>query len=111
MLIGCGFRFTIDAHYLLPPGMGHARKNARLRGSCVVLVFQNACNWDLLMAESTQQKATRIVVADNSHRQNIDPEVREIVGGVRSATGNNDAFAMAKDEHRRLSRHARNFPD
>jgi hypothetical protein len=77
----------------------------------VSLIFQNARDWNLFVAKGAQQKPASIVVANDSDRQDVNTQISEVIRGIRATTGNNRAFAMAKDEHWGLARHARDFTD
>ena len=61
------------------------------------------------MAECLKQHASRLIITDDSHRQNVDAQIREIVDCVRAAAGNDAAFAMLQDQDRSLARDPRDL--
>src|SRR6266700_3762118 len=102
---------AVESHHLLSPGVRHAGQNARLGHGRVILVAKNAGNWNSFVAETFHEQTSRLVVSHDPHWQNADAQIGKIVHRVCSAAGKNGAFAMAKDEHRRLARDARDFAE
>ena len=65
----------------------------------------------MLVAESLKQQAAGLVVADYADRQNVDPQVGEIVDGVGRASRHDAAFTMFQDQHRRFARDPGNLSE
>ena len=111
MTVGLSLRLAIDAHHLLPRRVRHAGEDARLGDGGVALVLQNAAHRNMLVAESLEQQAAGLVVADDADRQHVDAQVGEIIDGIGSAAGHDAAFAMLENQHRSLARNARDFAE
>src|SRR6266700_6787096 len=90
---------AVESHHLLSPGVRHAGQNARLGYGRVILVAENAGNRDAFVAKTSQEQTSRLIVSHDPHWQNADAQIGKIVHRVCSATGNNGAFAMTKNEH------------
>ena len=109
MGVGRGVGFAIDAHHLLPGGVGHARENARLGHRGVTLIFQDAAHRDVLVTEGPDKKAARFVLSDDPDRQNVNFQVGKVVNSIRAAAGDDGALAMLEDEDGGFARDARNL--
>src|SRR5437660_12387224 len=82
--VGCLVTLAIYSYYLLPGGVSHACEDAGLGHRGVRLIFQDAADRNFLMAEISQQESASFVVAHDPDREDVHPEIGEIVGGIGS---------------------------
>ena len=100
---------TIHADDLLARRMGHAGQNAGLGNRTAALDAANSGDRDMFLAKGVQQCASRFIIADDSHGQNIHSQIRQVIDGIARSSRHNRPVAMAQNEHRSLTRDAGYF--
>ena len=102
---------AVDAHNLLPRRVGRTREDPSLGHRRVTLVLQNSAHRNVLVAEGLEQQAAQLIVANDTYRKHVDPQIREIMNRIGTASRHHAAFAMFQDEDWRFARYAGNLPE
>src|ERR1035438_9820537 len=75
----------------------------------IAFIFQDAADRNAFMTKGAQQHPSGLVVPDHSHRQDIHPEIGQIVDRIRAATGNYFAVMMLQNQNGSLARDPGDF--
>src|SRR5581483_683916 len=89
--------------------MCHAGEDSRFGHCGVSLVFQDAGDRDVLMAECLDQKLAWLIGTDDAYGQHVYSQVGEVIDGIGSAARNNSSVAMFENEDRGFAGNAGDF--
>ena len=74
-------------------------------------MFQDSGDWNVLVTKTAEQQAPGLVVADDTDRKDIDPEISQVVHCIGAATGDDCTLAMSQNQDRGFAGDARNFAE
>src|SRR5262249_2040233 len=86
-----------------------SRKDAGLGDCRTAFHLHDAADRNTFLPEGLQQFTTSFVIANDTDRQYIHTEVREIVNRIRSSARHDRTAAMLQDQYRRLTAHPRDL--